>query len=147
MSFQILPRDRFLQKWCWFLSHFELFCKKFEKLKKNHFCVFKNKTKVNLEKSSTITKPYSFTPRLSIEIGPNKSMWSSSRGLFVEIKSFGGKLLLTCFPLTHASHILSFSKFILEVLLPDQVLIFFKLFPYLYDQPSYAKSIYAFQEI
>ena len=109
MHFESLLHDHFLLRWFFILFHFELVCKKFWML---HHYVLKIKPTYIWKKSSTITKPYRFPLKLVVLSGPNRFMWRSSKGLWVETKSFILKLLLTCVPLVHASHILSLSKLI-----------------------------------
>src|SRR4029077_17422652 len=53
---------------------------------------------VNLEKSSTQTKMYLFPPKLSVCMGPMRSMWRSSRGSLVERYFPFLCMLLVCFP-------------------------------------------------
>src|SRR5579862_750269 len=53
---------------------------------------------VNLEKSSTQTKMYLFPPKLSVCMGPMRSMWRSSRGSLVVRYLPFLCMLLVCFP-------------------------------------------------
>ena len=77
-------------------------------------CV-KNKTHVNLEKSSTTTRPYFSPSRLVALVGPKRSRCNNSKGLDVDTTFFDLKVFLVCFPSWHALHILSSLKFICEI--------------------------------
>lgn len=80
--------------------------------RESSFC-FKNKTQVNLEKSSTITRSYFFPLRLVVLKGAKRSMWRSLTGLFVKVVFLEWKFFLTCFYLMKTPHIFSLSKLIL----------------------------------
>ena len=67
----------------------------------------KNKTHVNLEKSSTTTKPYLLPPKLVILMDPKRSKCSSSSDLDVDAIFLDLKDFLVCFPNWHALQILS----------------------------------------
>ena len=68
---------------------------------------------MNLEKSSTITKPYDFPLRLAVLVDPNKSRKSNSRGREDETIFFALKDERVYLPLIHTSQILSEEKFTL----------------------------------
>ena len=68
----------------------------------------KNKIQVKYEKSFMITSPYFFPPRLAVLVDPNKSIWTNSQDLEVEIIFFDLKELLVYFSNWHASYIYIF---------------------------------------
>ena len=74
------------------------------------FFSFKNETRVNQEKSYTITKICLLCPKLCTGMGSHRSMWRSSSGLDVLMLYFCLNELRTCFPLAQTLHKWSFSK-------------------------------------
>ena len=79
--------------------HFILyFSTKHFKLVKSFRFFSKKYVHVNLEKSSTQTKMYLVPPKLSVCIGPTRSMWRSFRGSLVERYLPFLCMLLVCFP-------------------------------------------------
>ncbi|KAJ0495608.1 hypothetical protein HanIR_Chr12g0610831 [Helianthus annuus] len=68
----------------------------------------KNSTHVYLEKSSTITSMYFFPEKLSVLMGPHKSMCKSSKFCVIEDSEIDLCELLLDFPISQASQILSF---------------------------------------
>ena len=91
---------------CTFLHHALNFIK-------SSFLHERKSTQVNLEKSSTITKPYDFPLRLAVLVGPNRSRKSNSRGQEDETIFFALNDERVCLPLAHALQILSKMNFTL----------------------------------
>ena len=67
----------------------------------------KNETHVNLEKSSTITKPYLLPPKLVVLVDPKRPRCNNSSGLDVDTMFLDLKDFLVCFSNWHALQILS----------------------------------------
>ncbi|GJR01752.1 hypothetical protein Tco_0524736 [Tanacetum coccineum] len=61
-----------------------------------------NNPKLNLLQSSVTTKQYFFLFTLSTETGPNKSIWSNSRGSLTVLSSIFLQEALCCLPFLHA---------------------------------------------
>ena len=83
----------------------------------------KNKTYVNLEKSSITASPYFLPPKLIVLVGPNKSKCNNSRSLDVDTIFFDLKDFIVCFSNCHALQILSSSKLIYRISLTKSFLI------------------------
>lgn len=73
---------------------------------------FKNIVKVNLEKSSMVSRIHFFPLLHWIFMGSQRSMWRSSRNLEILIFFFYSYKDLVCFSLVHASQILLSANFI-----------------------------------
>ena len=52
-----------------------------------------------------MTKQNYFPPKLATRFGPNRSIWRSCRGFFVEISFFFSKLDFTCLDFMHVSQV------------------------------------------
>ena len=102
----------------------------------------RNITHVNLEKSSTITRPYFLLLRLVVLVGPNRSRCKNSSDLVVDTTLLLWKELLAYLPLRQNLQVESFSKLILgkHLLVPSKKSHI--SISYEYDQVSYATTTF-----